>query len=170
MPDEPDPPRKFYTLKPREFERVNPPASGDAATPPDVAELARIASRGDVRGRPAASAASPNEVHAMLQLNHAADVAAGLNEPAPAPPRVRRRRRDYLLLLFAGNLFIVVIYAVEIVLGFQVQCLAARMPGEFYNLLRYAWDNPASYALTFVGIGFFSIALTWLMYGVMDDY
>lgn len=184
MSHDPDPPRKFYELKPREFERVNPPAreaqvpssprtaaaSADPHQRIDVRELIR---QGTARG-PAQSVNAPanreNEIHAILRENLARANAAGLNEVAPPTHVFRRRKRDFMVLLVSGNLFIAVIYAAELFVGFQVHCLAAQMPGEFGNLMRYALHNPAAWAMAPVGMVFFSGCLTWLMYGIMENY
>jgi hypothetical protein len=58
--------------------------------------------------------------------------------PGMIPASRRRRRRDYLLLFLAGNSLMLTLFSIEIFLGFQVQCLAARVPNEFYQLLNYA--------------------------------
>lgn len=187
MPDAPTPPRKFYALKAREFERVNAPvasppagANPDApsgsqppAAPPaplDTRELARIAAGHAPLLSANAPANRPNDVHALLAGNHASAEAAGLNTVAPAPRRRSKRRRDYGLLLLGGNGLIFTLYATQIVLGFQVQCLAAKMPFEFFNLLAWAARTPAFYALPAIGILFYSAALTWVMFHVMEDY
>lgn len=186
MPDEPDPPRKFYGFKPKEFENVNgvPPAVPEGA-PPNPANLGptpdsgRITVRdlfnqaqmgGPLLAKDPPPAGPKNDVHAMLAENLARADALGLNDVAPPKYGHHRRRRDYIVLVITGNLFFAVIYAVEMFIGFQVQCLAARMPNEFGNLVRFALTHPASYAMGLVGMVFYTGALTWLMYGVMDDY
>jgi hypothetical protein len=183
MQDEPDPPRKFYGLKPKEFERVNAapaPATPNVAADPgiaqagsgpiDVKDLIRAgAGEGPALGWHKV-ANRDNEVHSILRDNLARANAAGLNEVLPVTHKFRRRRRDYLVLMMGGNLFIGVVYAVEMFIGFQVQTLAAKMPNEFSNLVRYALHTPTSYAMALVGMVFFSGCLTWLMYGIMDDY
>jgi hypothetical protein len=179
MADEPDPPRKYYTLKPREFEVVNPrvrapdPATGKSDPGAiDVRELFKSA-RADPEQRVLSPGPQPvieNDVHAILRENHAHAEAAGLNRLAPKPVHRRRRAWDYFVLLMAGNLFIAVVYGLELFLGFQVQCLAAHMPEEFWNLVKYTLHHPAVFAMAGVGMVFFSGCLTWLMFGVMDDY
>jgi hypothetical protein len=184
MPDEPTPPRKIYGLKPREFERVNapttPPPGGDstgssatpsdAAAPPDARTLARIATGNQPLLSANAPANRPNDVHALLAGNHASAEAAGLNALAPQSRRRSKRRRDYWLLLFAGNGFILGIYLVQIVIGYQVHCLAGKIPFEFLKLLVWAATNPAFFAIPSLGILFYSAALTWVMFHVMEDY
>ncbi|MSU49230.1 MAG: hypothetical protein EXS37_09130 [Opitutus sp.] len=186
MPEETDPPRKHYQLKPREFEAVNGPPRGLPPTPetavapamgPGEADNGRI----DVRDLfkkanqpgPALSAkarpAADNEIHVMLRENVAHANAAGLNTVAPAR-KFHRRKRDFVVLVIAGNGFIAVIYSVEMFIGFQVQCLAARLPFEFWNLVWYAITHPATYALPLAGMVFFTIAVAWLLFGVIDDY
>jgi hypothetical protein len=194
MADEPDPPRKFYQLKPKEFERVNAPRPGDeSAAPPasptsskspessksptpspsgpiDVRQLAKLASANTRLLSGNAPANRANDVHAMLAGNHARADAAGLNDIAFQPRRRSKRKRDYWIVLIAGNGLIVGAYATQIVIGFQVQCIAARMPFEFFNLIRWAVSTPAMYAIPSLGILFFSAGLTWLMFHVMNDY
>jgi hypothetical protein len=188
MPDDADPPRKFYDLKPRDFERVNPPvpaermvqsvvppgAAPDPDAPIDVRDLIRQgAGTGKVLRTPAQAAATSNatnDVHVVLQENLARANAAGINDVAPPTRPYRRRKRDYLVLLIGGNLFIAGLYSVEMLFGFQVQCMAAQMPNEFGNLIRFALQNPASYAMGLVGMVFFTLCLSWLMYGVLDNY
>jgi hypothetical protein len=112
MQDEPDPPRKFYGFKPKEFERVNESTKGQASLPTgpdpgipsvgdepiDLKELIRIGAQG-----PAADAEKPvapsNEVHAILKDNLAKAQAAGLFH-VEAKPDLRRRRR--LMLFWIG--------------------------------------------------------------------
>lgn len=77
MPDEPDPPRKFYKLKEPTFDRVNQPTN-----------------------KPDAS-----EVHAVLRENLDRANAAGLNDFSPREPRRSRRKRDYWLMFVLVNGF-----------------------------------------------------------------
>jgi hypothetical protein len=194
MPDDADPPRKFYELKPRDFERVNPPvpaermvqpvapprAAPDPSAPIDVRDLIRQgAGTGKILRGPAPAASAPhasnspnaaNDVQAVLLENLARADAAGLNEVAPPTRPYRRRRRDYLVLMIGGNGFIAGLYSLEMLFGFQVQCMAAQMPNEFWNLVRFAVQNPATYAMGLVGMVFFSLCVTWLLYGVLDNY
>lgn len=188
MADDSDPPRRFYQLKPKDFERVNEvpalPTSRDstvadsgptAGTPaPDrrieLRELVRQASAGAPLLRGNHPANHPNEVHAMLRDNLAAEQAAGLHELKPLPPKRSRRRRDFWVLVIGTNSLIAVVYAVQVLVGFQVMCLATRMPAQFGNLVLFALDHPASYILAIAGMAFFTVAWWWLLFGVMDDY
>jgi hypothetical protein len=81
MPDEPDPPRKFYQLGKAEFARANPEA-----------------------GTPEAAAPQP-DAKAILQGNLSRANAAGLNELVPKAKRASRRRRDFWILFLLGNGF-----------------------------------------------------------------
>ena len=118
MQDEPDPPRKFYGFKPREFERANPappPAPSDSLPPaPDPGIAAADAGKIDVRKlirvgagdgpQLGANAAKnrDNEIHGILRDNLARDVAAGRCELGPLDDSKRRRRiRNYWLALLA---------------------------------------------------------------------
>ena len=91
MPDDPEPPRKTYGFKAREFERVNSPGG----PPIDVRQLVRDAVGPDPGTTSPRQPAKPeNEVHTMLQENLARANAAGLNEVVPVR---RRSRRDAYL-------------------------------------------------------------------------
>ena len=159
MPDEPDPPRKFYQLKPTEFERVNParpPVADPSAAPDPGPSGATPTERIDVRDlnrqaigtAPLLGVNAPvnraNEVHAMLQGNLDAADAAGLNEVPFQPKRRSRRKRDYWLLLITGNA----------IFGF------------------FALKGGSVVTLVYSGAGiiFFTLGLTWVMWFVMDDY
>ncbi len=193
MPDEPTPPRKIYALKAREFERVNAPVSavstdgvpapsanhpapgGNAAfrpevAPPDARELARLAAGHRPLLSANAPANRPNDVHALLAGNHARAEAAGLNALAPQPRRRSKRRRDYWILLLGGNAAIVGLYSAPILGAYQVQCLAKNLPFEFFMLLRWAIKQPVLYAIPALGVVFYSAALTWVMFHLMEDH
>ena len=142
----PEPTPQKYRLKTAQFERLN--------------------------AAPGTSPASPeHDVFALLAGVRQQEAAAGLNQVQLMPALRRRRRRDYLLLLLAGNSLMLTLFIVEIFLGFQVQCLAARMPNEFYHLLNYALhDGRPMFFLPAVCMTAYSAAITWLMYGVIDRY
>lgn len=142
MHDEPDPPRRYYRFKDREFERVNPPA-GTVSDPGaiDLKDLYRTANatRPGLEEKPQAASASENEVHAILRENHARAEAAGLNAITKPAERKTKRFRDYLFVMLAGNLFFI-----------------SNFP-----------FNPV-----FAGAGFvlFNVGVTWIMWVVMDNY
>lgn len=118
MPDESDPPRKFYGFKPRDFERANaipvPPPAATAPVAPDPGILPSDGARIDVRdlnhlaatGQPLLSATPAsireNEIHGVLRENLAIANAAGLNDVTldlrHRTPRQRRIRRFWILL------------------------------------------------------------------------
>lgn len=77
MADEPDPPRRNYALKPKEFERVNAPP-----------------------GTPSDSPA--HDVFAMQKQLREREQAAGMDNIEIRAPRKSRRKRDYLISLVAG--------------------------------------------------------------------
>lgn len=120
MPDAPDPPRKFYTFKPVDFENVNGvrPASSlhDTQPLPDPGIIVSDKVRIDVRDLARAATSQPllssapapmrkNEVHTVLRDNLAN--AAGLNDltldPHSVSPQQRRVRR-FWLVIFAFNM------------------------------------------------------------------
>jgi len=146
MSEEIDPPRKFYDLKPREFERVNPPTGTPSADVPLDVRDHFIAATGSTRPPPtSAPAPSRNEVHDLLRTNLVHEHAAGLHEIAPLPPRRSRRKLDYVLSLICGNLLI-----------------AASGVASGFNVVVTVY--------TFAGVVLFSVGITWVMWGVMDDY
>lgn len=122
MTDESDPPRKFYQLKPKEFEQVNPivaraptepaPPSAAAETanhaPPspriDVRELVRQGAAGVPLLRANQPANRANEVHAVLEEKFRHEQAAGLFQVAAGVDKQRRRRIwGYWTLMVAVN-------------------------------------------------------------------
>ena len=162
MADDPDPPRKFYQLKPTEFERLNETPAADPAAPPpppdagptrpsdanapiDVRDLAAKGAEGSAPLGNNTPSNRPNDVHAMLQQNLAAANAAGLNELSPKRRKKSKRLRDYWLLMIPVNSF-----------------------------LAYMAFGPNANVVTFVyglaGMGAFTASLTWLMFFVMEDY
>ena len=121
MADDPDPPRKFFQLKPKEFEAVNErvpapaPPTGDPAAPdpgPIAADTGRIDVRdifrrantpGRVLGHNGPANAA-NEVHDLLREKYARDVATGQFELGPLDDSKRRRRiRKYWIGLVLIN-------------------------------------------------------------------
>ena len=157
MADDSDPPRVFYQLKPREFERVNatpapaPSETAPAATPPtdpagkiEVQDLYRqAATPGPLLTTHKTGA--QNEVHAILKENLDRANAAGLNTLTPKPKRRSRRTRDYILVVTALDLFF----------GF-----AAFGP----------YSNVGTMAYGVAGIIISTLGLGWIMFFVMDDY
>lgn len=158
MSADPEPPRKTYQLKPRDFERVNavpadptaPPAS--PATPAngptdriDVQDLYRqAATPGPALGHQK-PASAPNEVHALLRENLARANAAGANDLAAQPRRRSRRLRDYLIAMFAVNAFL-----------------------AYWAFGPYA--NGVTFVYGLAGMVFFSCGFSWVMWAVVDDY
>lgn len=143
MPEEQDPPRKFYELKEPEFESVN--ARSDHLPTIDVREHFKSSS---LSGVPVPKPApETNDVHAMLQQNVARATNAGLNELAEKPPRRSRRARDYWFLMISGNALLILLF---------VGAVASR--------------NAFLMAFSAGGIGLLSAGLTWVMWFVMDDY
>lgn len=116
MQDEPDPPRKIYGFKPKEFDRANlarPSEPADAATPaPDPGIPAADSGKIDVNELIRAGAGSgpqlgnnavvnrDNEVHTILRENHQRDLAAGHYELGELDDSKRRRRiRNYWIAI-----------------------------------------------------------------------
>jgi hypothetical protein len=166
--DPSDPPRKFYDLKPKEFERVNAPVAGQpspSATPPssppvsppslpeldsskpiDVRELFQQASTpGPVLSKGPRN--DLNEVHAVLRDNLARANEAGLNDVPLRPKRPSRRKRDYISLMIGANAVL-----------------------AFLAISFFRSHNVIGFVSVMAGIGMLSASITWVMWFVMDDY
>lgn len=159
MSDEPDPPRKFYGFKPREFERVNAPApqaqpsaspakTAGAPSPAgpltvqDLLHHANSPQHGPGAGPPAPS---KNDVQVILRDNLARANAAGMHHVNPLPPRPSRRRRDYVTLLVFGN----TIFGIGMLVGH---------------------DNPMVFVYSLSGAALFNVGVTWIIWVLMDRY
>lgn len=119
--DADDPPRTHYAFKPKEFERVNDPTH---------------------IGQPAPAA---NDVYAIRRELREREIAAGMDELKPVPPKKSRRRRDYWLSLALINLALIA---------------AVVLSGP--NLIVAIYG--------FAGMVVLTLGLTWTMWFVMDDY
>ena len=145
MKDEPEPPRKIYQFKDKEFERVNKSlgvSSADSADPNDdvpidIQDLYRSANASPVVKSD--SVPVENEIHDILRENLARDKAAGLHDIEFKPRRKSKRTKDYLMLVIGGNLL---------------------LTGGFFIMP------------VFAGAGFvlYNVCLIWVMWVVMDDY
>lgn len=145
MANPPEPPRKLYGLKAKEFEAVNAPT-----------------------GQAGPSAA--HDVFAIRREVEAAEQAAGLHELEDKGPKRSRRKRDFRLIV--GGLF-VVIYAFLGAAAWgavATQTLAAQMPDQFWPTLRAVLFGSPILAWGFAGWCVLSFATWWLMFHVMDDY
>lgn len=146
MPDVPDPPRKVYGFKDREFKRTNTPASASEHTP-TAKELAMMSGPVTPTAPPTLSrarATDPNDVYALLHQNRSVEKRLGLDEIEIRKIR-SRRWRDYLIMLVAGNALIV-------------------------GLMGFGNINVISMLFAFGGVIVFSVSLTWIMWQVMDKY
>jgi hypothetical protein len=160
MPDDSDPPRKFYQLKSAEFERLNqPPREAEPAEPTpakpgaeldpsqriDVRDLARQANENTPLLGVNSPANRDNEVHAMLRENLAHADAAGLNALKPVKKRSSRRKRDYWRVMLVVNAFF-----------------------AFWAFGPYA--NPVTFVYGLGGMVFFTSGFTWVMFLIVEDY
>jgi hypothetical protein len=162
VPDDADPPRKFYALKStREFPISNPPTTTAPAspapkrTPPaappspagpiDVRDHLRDAGLVPKTPTERSRVPSENEVHGILRDNLARANEAGLNTLSYKEPRRSRRKKDYFFLM------------------------ALAVP--FFGFL--AWSerhNVVVFVSSIAGLGIFTAGVTWVMWFVMDDY
>jgi hypothetical protein len=160
--DPPDPPRKFYGLKPRTFEAVNGPQSAaptdalDSRPDPGIAPAAagpitvEGLNRAAAGQAPALGVNGPvnhaNGVHDILELNRRRAATSGEFTLKEQPPRRSRRKRDYWILVIMAN-------------GGSV---------GFMGLVT-RFDGAAMLGGLGAGL-FFTFALTWIMWFVMDNY
>lgn len=104
MSDPPDPPRRQFALKPKEFERVNAPPG---ATPAPAA----------------------NDIFALQQDLRTRQHAAGMDALKPHVPRKSRRKTDFLVSLALGwGTFVLVGFLA----GGGIGALAGVVLGIFY--------------------------------------
>ena len=154
LEDPPDPPRKFYGLKPRDFEAVNgqprTPAPDEIPVGPDPGVAASAAGPIEIRALTAAAGGDqpvlgvngpvnrPNDVHALLALNLRHDEEAGHYTLTPGEDLKKKRR---------VRIYWAVLALVDLPLGL------------------FAWWIGPRYAIPFVcaigGFGFFSAWWTW---------
>lgn len=128
MPDSPDeaPLRKF-ALKPKEFARVNAEPGTQA---PSV----------------------EHDVFALRQQVLARERAAGSDELKAQPPAVKRRGRDFRVIVLGGYVGIMLFSGALVSLG-------GGLRGFLFGLL---WGAA-------LGL-FYAVGLWWVMYHLMDDY
>ena len=150
MPDEADPPRKNYGFKDREFKRDNVPTS-DLTRNPTVQELAKMAgaapskAKGDLSTVGPAKA-DPNDVHAVLQRNREAEKKLGGDE-IEVKKVSSHRKRDYWLVFLTAEL----VFGGVVTLGLKQQ-------------------NPFFLVFGLTGMVIFGLAITWIMWQLMDRY
>jgi hypothetical protein len=145
VPDEPDPPRKVYGFREREFKRDNAPAAG-GETVPSAQDLAKLAGfhHDPAARKSVAKAGDPNDVHVVLQQNRKSEQQHNLDAIEIKETR-SRRKREFWLLLVGGNLFI----------------------------LGGVWLSGINVLTVIFGLAaliIFSLGLSWVMWQVMDRY
>lgn len=112
MPTEPDdPPRKYYGVKPREFEKLNAPGRA-----PDKSV--------------------EHDVFAMLQQNRAVEKQTGKDEIFVSKKQKSRRKRDYWLATIGFNMLIVGMVAVA---RFNPISLIFGLAGLIIFNLSFTW-------------------------------
>lgn len=162
MPDESDPPRKYYDFKHREFERANKSKRGpdplpevdglaeSAYDPTDPIDVRELCQQAQAPGPTLARDPLPteqNDVHGILRENLARENAAGLNNVPVAKRKLSKRTRDYWFLIVFGNIVMTLI-AVN----------------------AYRAGNAVVFVYMMAGLGLYNAAVTWVMWAVMDRY
>jgi len=147
----PDPPRKNYDFKEREFKRDNP--VGSAVPPmPTTKELAMMAGPAAPKVPPGPATlnggvnreADPNDVYTLLRHNRAVEQRGGLDEVEIK--RVRsRRKRDFWVIVVPTDILLV-------------------------WLTWVGRDNPVQFVVGLAGLVLVTVGLAWIMFQVMDRY
>jgi hypothetical protein len=119
---------------------------------------------------PAKPVSAEHDVSSLLQFNHEVEKRNGLFKLVPMLARKSRRRRDYFVLLFGIGGLIFVVLLCEAVLAVSLQTMAARMPEQFWPILTQVLFHSPILAFGFASWVFYAAALTWLMFGLMEDY
>jgi hypothetical protein len=145
--DDADPPRKNYGFKERAFKRDNRRASS-APPMPTATDLAKLAGGPVVSGAPknAPRAGDPNDVHAVLAHNREVEKQFG-GDAVKLTRTGSRKKRDYWL----------VFVSLEVVFG-GVVALGVKQSNPFFLV----------FGLT--GMVVFGIAITWIMWQLVDRY
>ncbi|MEO7412497.1 MAG: hypothetical protein ABIZ81_04000 [Opitutaceae bacterium] len=144
MPDEPDPPRKFYGLRTREdFERANAQSTQPSTEPTNVRELLKSAGGPRLAGVNS-PANRPNEVHAILQQNLERDHAGSWYDVS-LRPNLKRRRRIWAFWL--------ALIAVDVPLGFLAWKLAAHV--------RHDQGAAIIFVFAIAGVAMFTAVVVW---------
>lgn len=162
MSDEPDPPRKMYGFKPREFERANP-ARSEAPTPEASAPDPGIAAADDGKinvhdliragagaGRQLGSNAvanRANEVHDVLKANYQRDVAAGHYDLGVLDDSKRRRR----------------------IRNFWIAVIVFDTPFALFAFW-IGHTNPIPFVCAIAAIAIFTSTLTWKTFFLRTHY
>jgi hypothetical protein len=144
--ESPDPPRKNYGFKERDFKRDNahPSALPPMPTAKDLAMMSGPEPPATARAKAAPKPGDPNDVFTVLQQNRAVEQRGGRDEIEIRKVK-SRRKRDFWLMLVGGNLLIIGMVAIT---GFNV----------------------VSVIFGLAGIIILSLSLTWIMWQVMDRY
>lgn len=154
----------------RQYHRANTNSSPAI----DLNDLIAAANRSPPATTPVRPAPSPisaeHDVYALLQFNHEIEKRHGLFKLTPQFARKSRRNRDYLILLSVVGTLIVAVLVAEAVLAVSVQTLAGGMPDQFWPILGQVLFHSPIFAWGLAMFAFFVSALTWLMFGLMDDY
>lgn len=118
-------------------------------------------------GRPVSA---EHDVASLLHFNRAIEQKHGLFTLEPVPVRRSRRRRDYFVLLTLIGSAIFTLLIIEAWFAVAMQTMAARMPGQFWAMFGQVLFHSPLLAWGLACFCFFLGALTWLMFGLMDDY
>jgi hypothetical protein len=146
MPDEPDPPRKNYGFKDREFKRDNAAKSAEPPLP-TAKELAIMAGPVAKHGQAAVGKTKPddpNDVYGVLQENRTVEKKHGLDQFEIQ--RIKnRRKRDYWVLMIASQ-------------------------GTLITLAYLGRGNPIVFVSCVAAMGALGAGITWIMWQVMNKY
>jgi hypothetical protein len=113
--------------------------------PPPIKHTLTTARFEAINAPSTAPAPAPTDVYQVLRDNLARENAAEMNAVKPVPKRRSRRKRDFWLMLVLGNLTI-----------------AATV--------YFTRGNTIAVLIGLAGVLCLSVALTWVMWFVLDDY
>lgn len=188
MADDSDPPRKYYTFKPREFETVNgprpgqPPPPAPAATP--AAEPASEPTHTREHGmvQPAQDPTARIDVRELAQIAKGNLPLLGVNGPVNRPNDVHTMLRDNTAKAEAAGLHEVNLvkrrrskrnrdYWVMLIggnAGIMLSCGRALF-GELVHRNFAALIAPTNLPTSSLLV-LYTVGITWVMFAVMDDY
>ncbi len=158
------------TFKTPTYERTNTSASPTIDLHDVIAAAQRPTPPSALPLAPARPASAEHDVASLLLFNQAIEKKHGRFTLAPHRPRKSRRLRDYLVLLFGIGGLIFAILIVEAMFAVSMQTMASRMPDQFWPVFTKVLFHSPIMAWGLACFTFYAAALTWLMFGLMDDY
>ncbi len=153
MSELPEEERRYYSLKPKAFERVNAPKDEEGDDPNEVRsrlhenldrdDEARTQAPFPAKRQSQAKEGDPNDAYTVLNENLVKHKASA--KPLDLTKPRSLRRREYILSMIGGNTV-------------------------FLAALALYWGNIVVMIFALSGAVMFSAGLTWIFWAVMSDY